>query len=1180
LKLEKLRLIAYGPFTGVELDLSSPGICVVYGKNEAGKSTALRAITGLLYGIARNTTDAHLHRMPELRVGGTVRGADGATIEVVRRKGKDNTLLDREGRPVDETALSRFFGGVTQEQFLGMFGLDHESLRRGGEALLLGGGNVGESLFAATMAGGELHRVLRDLAAEADALFTPKGYTKPLNEALKSFAEAEKRTREQSTSPEAMREQTRGLAELRRDQEECESKRQRLALERTKLERLRRALPLLAKRRTASERRRAIGEAPLLPPSASAEHADLARVVDGSEREIARLTTLTSDLTERRDALSLPESLVRYDDVPLDIAHRLGSYLRALIDLPRLEAEIEEQDEQAKAALRRAGRDPSRGAAEVRTDATLPATVQRLAVQIAQFREAKSHVEENLVEQRARRGALLARRDALAPGRDATSLKKAVSRAERDGPIEERLARARAERARIEEKARVELGGLGLEGRSLGDVVAMAVPAIETIERFAARRTALEQEARQIADRRNARAAQLNGARRDVDALERAGHVPSEDDLSEARARRDALWGALRGAMHGEGAPGTETIAAYEAGVRTADDLADRLRREAERVSRLAALRAECEAAARDVEEDGTREAAIARALGEESAAFRAIFAQLGIDPHPPLEMKPWAVRHAALARTADALRDAEREVTELALAVERHRQSLSLLLLPNDGAARDSRDDAPGRVPLAELLDRASDLAASLESAMLERRQIEREIAEQDDRLRALEAREREQDLLKAELDREWRAAIEPLGLAATASPEQVTATLELLEKAAHHEGQAATVRRQKAALEREMAAFRADVERLANEHAPDLIAVSADRAAAEIVDRYHRGRSALAARRELDRQLEHAARDLGEQRDRQRAALEKVGEMMRVASVDSMAALESAVRMSDERRALETELERLAAELGELGGAAELEAEAGDSDADTVTLRLGELDQELEELRESASMIDRRIGSAEAGLKDLQDPKAKAADAALDAEAALARVHDLAMRYLRARTASIVLSREIEIYRQKNQGPILTRASEIFARLTLGSFSALRTDFDHEDKPILVGVRTSGGDVATPAMSDGTRDQLYLALRVATLERFAQQGNPMPMVLDDILVHFDDERARAALEVLGELANRAQILFFTHHARLVELARETLAPSGLTVRELDRQVGRGSVGAGPGALLGSARK
>ncbi|MET0594514.1 MAG: AAA family ATPase [Polyangiaceae bacterium] len=699
MKLEKLRLIAYGPFTGVDLDLSSAGIHVIYGKNEAGKSTALRAITGLLYGISRNTPDAHIHRMPDLRVGGTVRASDGTSIEIVRRKGKDNTLLDREGRPIDEQALSRLFGGVTQEQFLGMFGLDHESLRRGGEALLLGGGGVGESLFGATMAGGELHRVLRDLAAEADALFTPKGYTKPLNEALKAFAEAEKRTREQSTSPDAMVQQTLGLAELRRDQEEFETTRQRLSLERTKLERLRRALPLLAKRRAAAERQRSIGEAPLLPTDAGAKRVVLTRVIDEAEREIARLDELLRELTERRSALALPESLVRFDDVPLDLARRLGTFLRALTDLPKLDAEIEEQEEQARAALKRAGRDGTESSAEVRTDATLQATVHRLTVRLAEWREAKTHLQQSLVEQRARRGSLAARRDALPPSRDATNLKKAISRAERDGPLEERLSRLESERARTLEKARIETGALGLANRPLSDVVAMAVPSLETVERFAEEKTALAREARLAAEQKSAVAAEINAARRDIDTLALAGHIPSEEDLLATRGRRDALWQTLRTRValrpksrSSEAKAETASLdfAMYEAEVRGADDLADRLRREAERVSRLATLRAHCDASERELAALAAREGEIAEKLAAHLDDWRALFVPLGIEPRPPNEMKSWTTRHANCGRIAEALRDADAQIAELSLAAQRHRQAIGALLDPHRDAPRD----------------------------------------------------------------------------------------------------------------------------------------------------------------------------------------------------------------------------------------------------------------------------------------------------------------------------------------------------------------------------------------------------------------------------------------------------------------------------------------------------------
>jgi uncharacterized protein YhaN len=87
---------------------------------------------------------------------------------------------------------------------------------------------------------------------------------------------------------------------------------------------------------------------------------------------------------------------------------------------------------------------------------------------------------------------------------------------------------------------------------------------------------------------------------------------------------------------------------------------------------------------------------------------------------------------------------------------------------------------------------------------------------------------------------------------------------------------------------------------------------------------------------------------------------------------------------------------------------------------------------------------------------------------------------------------------------------------------------------------------------------LSVGTRDQLYLSLRLASLLRYADISAPMPLVLDDVLIHFDDERSSAALSVLAEVSKTVQVLFFTHHARLVDLARAAIPSSDLTIHEL----------------------
>jgi uncharacterized protein YhaN len=186
--------------------------------------------------------------------------------------------------------------------------------------------------------------------------------------------------------------------------------------------------------------------------------------------------------------------------------------------------------------------------------------------------------------------------------------------------------------------------------------------------------------------------------------------------------------------------------------------------------------------------------------------------------------------------------------------------------------------------------------------------------------------------------------------------------------------------------------------------------------------------------------------------------------------------------------------------------------------------------------------------------------DGNATAALAADEAQSMLAEIQELSTRYMQLQLAARVLRKAIERYREQHQAPIVQRASELFKRLTLGRFTRLESDYTHGDHPILVGIRTGERQgIPTEAMSDGTRDQLYLALYLASIERYLTRHTPLPLVLDDILINFDDERSRATLSVLGELCQRTQILFFTHHPRLEELARKAVPSKQLIVHHLD---------------------
>ena len=73
---------------------------------------------------------------------------------------------------------------------------------------------------------------------------------------------------------------------------------------------------------------------------------------------------------------------------------------------------------------------------------------------------------------------------------------------------------------------------------------------------------------------------------------------------------------------------------------------------------------------------------------------------------------------------------------------------------------------------------------------------------------------------------------------------------------------------------------------------------------------------------------------------------------------------------------------------------------------------------------------------------------------------------------------------------------------------------------------------------------MSDGTRDQMFLAFRLASIQHYSANAEPIPLIADDVLVHFDDERGLAALELFAEVGAETQVLLFTHHEAVAESA------------------------------------
>ena len=231
-------------------------------------------------------------------------------------------------------------------------------------------------------------------------------------------------------------------------------------------------------------------------------------------------------------------------------------------------------------------------------------------------------------------------------------------------------------------------------------------------------------------------------------------------------------------------------------------------------------------------------------------------------------------------------------------------------------------------------------------------------------------------------------------------------------------------------------------------------------------------------------------------------------------------------------------------------------LREECAEVDLDQIAAREQTLQNELKDLHNRLTPATEQRAQARQAFETIGGD-GRAAQAAAARQEALASMRDVAEQYVRVRTAATLLQWAIDRYRREKQAPLLKRAGQMFATLTLGSFTDLRVEYDDQDHARLAGIRSDQSSVSIGGMSDGTVDQLYLALRLASVDEYLGRAHSLPFIADDLLINFDDARAAAGFKVLAELGQKTQILFFTHHQHLLDIARATLA-KGINVISL----------------------
>jgi uncharacterized protein YhaN len=1163
-RLLDLELSAFGALWHRKLDLSQPGpsLHLLYGPNEAGKSTTLRAILGLLYGIDHQSPDARVFGADNLRITARLSNQAGAQLIATRVKGRKTSLRGQSDEPLDEAALANLLGELPHAVFKLMFGLDHERLREGGEQLRRGRGALGESLFEAGFGGAGVQRILHELRSEAEAIFKPSGRLPPLNEAIRAHRDASRRSREASTRAESFRVQQERLDQARQRAHALQEQRGERLSEQGRLRRVLRALPGLAKRRELLARKALLSDAVSLPEDAAHARRAAQAELAGYEREAAQLAATAGKLRAQLLELSIPQSLAElHPDVLRSVRNRLGNHLKAIEDLPRRRAQLRVLEAEANEALRELGNPAALSEVErLRVDRASQAHVAELASEYGALAERVAAAERERAGIVAEMDELAADSDARTEEPDLAPLAQALAQARSAGDVERQSAVLAGELQDERQRCEAILRSLDLAGIALPDLSSIPWPSELAVAEYRRRFEQHDREAARLAqqalelDQRESRVAH------DLSRIEHEGAPPTERDLQHTRTERGRHWQRVRELLLGGrplehlGQPPPEALAEFERALREADDVADRLRREASRVSQLAALLAERESLSGQRRALKHRASEQMREREDSSAQWQALWTRASVPPRSPPECQELLIKLGGLREWTERSQQRKGQLAAL------HAQAAALRAGLERGLAVLGEPAIPAHGSLTSAALRAERVLQRAERAAIER-------SERKHRHSILvSARRRaEQRLDDAQSAREawraqWRVRMAQLRLRPGASVSEAMAVLDCLRRVFTKVDEIRRMQNRIDAMEADAKEFRRDVMLLMDRHLFELRELVLEEAAEELIRRYEKARTDSMQRERIQAELTQTLGRLGEIELGRGAAEERLASLQRNAGVADNEALERAERRSEEARTVTRDLAETEDDLrrhGEGQSLPELEAQAAEAPRDRLRPRLVEIEGEVEELEESYKEVCHQVGRLEQGLQSLEQDE-RAAEAAAEAEQQLSKIKSFTRTFVRKKLAAELLLREIRRYREANQGPVISRASQLFCRLTLGQHERLQIGFSADDEPVLLCIDAEQRQVQVDALSDGARDQLYLALRLASLERFAEHREPLPLLLDDVLIHFDDDRARAALQVLGEFASTTQVLFFTHHTRLLELARDAVAPDRLVEHRL----------------------
>ena len=1131
MRLASFRLERYGPFEQLDLRLDpAPGrVNLIVAPNGYGKSVIRHAIGEFLFGIKPQTAMSFRFGTEKMRLLADVVHETGCR-SLVRRKGIGITLADAGGGDVRPDEARRLLGGADETLFRELFGLDTTLLRSGGQDLIRSQGRLGQVLFAAGGGMARVRELLTELERKRDDLgrATARHKSRPIWSALSAWEQAVGDLRKLAMRPDNWQTLEREAADTARRLDVLQAEQTADLRERDGLRTIGACRPWLDRLRAAEAVLAETQDAPALDDGFEMRWRDALQhqVVTASGAEAAAVELQTA--RDVRAGLTFEPAWVAAEAQITALGILRERAEGAGIDLPEVERACAVDRARAATLRRDLGWNAEAGvppAPSVKQAQQRLLRYPKLAADASAAHHARDIADRALAATRHKLDALPALGDVAA-----VEDRIALLRAGGDPAV--RLDNSRQALRNTQAALRAALDAIPDVTLDEVALAATAAPSEGTLEAASAALLQAEAQRDQAARLDADHEAEIHAQQARLATLESSVKLPA-DALTIARARRDSLWTQL--CTPSLTPPGAAMAIELDRAIRQADAIADTLIAHGQEVAQATEVRLRLQALQRAQATHAETLRDAASAVTDARSALLAIARTAGgnTDKAPILRRFLHARAEAVACRAArdaaaDALRDLTADLTSLgerlATAMNTNPCGLSelgALLAEADRRIQTQRDLAAQRQSLAGLAEgqRVEQAAAAMGA---------------DEAERALSVWETA-----------WRGVAAALRRPENETPAAATEALVQIEDLRKAEASAAE---KQGRVDSMLAAI-------------DLLAarVVALQPLAPALSRMPPVEAARAFAQHLQTALQDAARCRDADQRIQQAeakrchAVAQAGEAAR-----TLAGLRAALG-SDSNEAAERQLQRSRAaalaradkaealrQLAVQGAHLSVETLAARAAATTPqadTERLQAIDARHQQ-RQSELEAARAAAVAAAAALDQAGHGLEAAEAAQRREAAQAALARTTEEALVLHAAHALLQTALDRQASRADQPLLTRISAVFRTITMGAQAGVRVE-DSRDGQTMVALEADGITRKSLAhLSEGTSDQLYLALRVAALEDYANTTSPLPFVADDILQTFDDRRTAAALQALASLSQQVQVIVLTHHPHVGALA------------------------------------